>query len=397
MTKLSNIEKAILKPLLGAYERKNSSRRVIIGAQKYPDYDLNNIEKKKLFISGLDLLVKKGFISYEWEKFEKGNLVKRVILKEEKVNIVYNLLGEINQEDRVKAYLNELESYKAIVKSQWILEFLEDEVVFVSDKKKWSRVWPKTQDERREFMSLLCAIQDDGDISLRYLSSKLYSDSKKLERNYKAKLVSLAQKYIPLDLESDEVLDYLGIEMNPSEILFCGDMKYNLEGHVVNAGLHIYGTSINKKTVLAMDILKVGANRILTIENKATYYEYIKVKDPDELVVYIGGFFGRSSRVFLNKLKAKSHGDFYHWSDIDLGGLRIYRYLCEVLDLEIIPKFMSAKIYEEYRGVMADRLSEANLKAIRLMLNDPRMDALKSTIELVLQVGLRLEQEMIEL
>lgn len=35
---------------------------------------------------------------------------------------------------------------------------------------------------------------------------------------------------------------------------------------------------------------EVNANRIVTIENKAVYYEYIKTSNKDELVIYLGDF-----------------------------------------------------------------------------------------------------------
>ncbi|MCF8019380.1 MAG: DUF2220 domain-containing protein [Vallitaleaceae bacterium] len=397
MKKLSNIEKAILRPLLESFERKSGNRRVILAAEKFPEYDLNMLEKKKLFITGLDLLVGRDLIVYEWVKFEEGNLVKRVILKEEHVILAYELLGEMTQNQREQIYLSELDGYQKMVRNSWVKKFLDDEYKFISDYKKWSRLWPKTEGERQEFMKLLHSIQDEPDVSLRYLSSKLYGDSKRLEKNYRSKLISVARKYVPLELENDEILNYLGLEMNPSEILFCGDMKYRLKNHVIDAGIHIYGTSVNKETVIAMEILEVGSKKVLTIENKATYYEYIKIKREDELVIYLGGFFGKTSRLFLEKLEIAQIKEFYHWSDIDLGGFRIFRYLSNVLKVQVIPKMMNPKIYRQYKNSMHDPLSDANLMEIKSMLSDPVMAPLKATMEAVLDVGMRLEQEMIDL
>lgn len=55
------------------------------------------------------------------------------------------------------------------------------------------------------------------------------------------------------------------------------------------------------------------------------------------------------------------------------------------------------EIYMQALMSMHDPLSEANLMEIKSMLSDPVMAPLKATMEAVLDVGMRLEQEMIEL
>ena len=131
-----------------------------------------------------------------------------------------------------------------------------------------------------------------------------------------------------------------------------------------------------------MKNLKIkNANKILFIENKANYIDYIqnKIKD-NEFVIYHGGMYGPIKGLFFKKIYDASNEvlnelsnddsnkasnrlskniEFYHWSDIDIGGFKIFARLKRIIpslkpykmDVE---SFYSKKAYwknmsEDYR------------------------------------------------
>lgn len=76
-----------------------------------------------------------------------------------------------------------------------------------------------------------------------------------------------------------------------------------------------------------MKNLKIkNVNKILFIENKANYIDYIQNKKKDnEFVVYHGGMYGPiKGQFFKNIYEVAKNCEFYHWSDIDIGGFKIF-------------------------------------------------------------------------
>lgn len=397
--KLSTIEKSILNPLIDAYERKKEStnRRVIIKADKFNDYDLNHIERKKIFINAVQRLSDEGLIQFEWKRFEENNLLERIILVEDAILHIYEAVGRVTKDNRIKYYLEELSDYQQGIENKWLQEFFVDERRFINKNGRWSTIWPSEHERRVELVYLLKTVDKGCDTSMRYLSVRLYGDSKKIERDYKSKLLSITKKYISLNLEASELLDYVGVLVNPVEVLVYGPLTYCLDECEISLEPFIYGTSVNSATVEHMSELKLNIGRILTIENKATYYEFIKNAPEDVFVIYLGGFFGRTAAQFLAKLKNLDGVSFYHWSDIDLGGLRIYRYLMEILDGVVKPFGMDADIYIHYLegNVHTDIIPKAHLKEIKGMMDMPEMLLLRDTIKMILLYKRRLEQECI--
>lgn len=68
---------------------------------------------------------------------------------------------------------------------------------------------------------------------------------------------------------------------------------------------------------------------MITIENKANYesMEY----SGDTLYIYCHGFFSPKERRFLRRAEelAGPETEFLHWSDMDYGGIRIFRFMKE--------------------------------------------------------------------
>lgn len=399
--KLSKVEKSILIPLLDAYERKKEStnRRIIIKADKFKAYDLNHIEKKKIFISAVQRLSDEGLIQFEWKRFEENNLLERIILVEDAIFYIYEAVGRVTKENRIKYYLEELADYQKDNENEWLQDFLEDERKFINKNGRWSAIWPSEHEGRSELVCLLKIVDKGCNTSMRYLSVRLYGDSKKIERDYKSKLTSIAKKYISLNLDEGELLDFLGILVNPVEVLVYGPLTYCLDEREISLKPFVYGNSVNSATVEHMSELMLETNAVLTIENKATYYEFIKNAPKNVFVIYLGGFFGKTAAQFLIKLKELDGISFYHWSDIDLGGLRIYRYLMDILDGVVKPFGMGVDLYIYYieNNACVDIIPETHLKEIKEMMGMQEMVLLHDTMKMLLHHKRRLEQECIDI
>lgn len=80
-------------------------------------------------------------------------------------------------------------------------------------------------------------------------------------------------------LTDDEVLCSVGIVKAPELFDFCGNLTVNVRNQTFDFSPFIYGVTINSKTAAEMEIIDlVSVKRILFIENKANYLDYLNNK-----------------------------------------------------------------------------------------------------------------------
>ena len=97
-------------------------------------------------------------------------------------------------------------------------------------------------------------------------------------------------------------------------------------------------------------LLKLSAQPtlLLTIENYASFNRYVREIDNGGLVIYTGGFASAGVIEILKSVLgiADSTVPFFHWGDVDPGGLRIFRFLEENLPRKPRPHLMNRTIAE---------------------------------------------------
>jgi hypothetical protein len=84
----------------------------------------------------------------------------------------------------------------------------------------------------------------------------------------------------------------------------------------------------------------------MTIENKANYESMSYQKDT--LYLFCHGFFSPKERRFLAMLCqiADPDTEYFHWGDLDYGGICIFRFIQEELFPKLQPYRMGRKDYE---------------------------------------------------
>ena len=143
-----------------------------------------------------------------------------------------------------------------------------------------------------------------------------------------------------------------------------------------------------------MKNLKIkNATKIIWIENKANYIDYIKNKKADdEFIIYHGGMYSPIRGEFFKKIyNATNNMKFYHWSDIDLGGFKIFNRLQKIIP-ELQPYKMDKCAFysgEKYWKKMDTKYMEKleNLK------NDQNYEMFFDVIDAMLKTKCKLEQE----
>jgi hypothetical protein len=398
----AKIEQIVLNALLDRFERRKegSTRRVMLRPDQYVEYGLDYLVDKKTFHAAVINLASEGYIEIEWKHDQEGKNLSCVVLSRDYVLESYTYLGRLPKGTQNEEYLNELKGVLDNYHSEWIRDFIQDCITILEVDGKLSGSLSGDKKIRGDFYLLLKAVEEGVETSSRYLSTRLYGDSKTLERYHLSKLVTVAKKYLDLDLDKKKVLDFLGIQNHPTEILIKGDLSYRLgDGNVIETAMHTFGTSINAHAIQMMEPISLSCSRILTIENKATYYEYIKkAEEEEELVIYLGGYYGKATRDFLKKLRPIITPEipFYHWGDVDPGGLRFFISLCEILNRQVLPMRMDRETYLQYYSQELG-LTEDQLKKVEQLKSSPWAGVIEESIDVLLETKYRLEQERIPL
>ena len=129
------------------------------------------------------------------------------------------------------------------------------------------------------------------------------------------------------------------------------------------------------------------------IENKANYIDYIqKHQDKNEFVIYHGGMYSPIKKMFFEKIfKSNKNVKFYHWSDIDIGGFRIYHRLNEIIPT-LEPYKMDIDSYYEKREYWK-YMDENYINILEKMKDDKRYKIFNELILEMLKNKTKLEQE----
>lgn len=225
--------------------------------------------------------------------------------------------------------------------------------------------------------------------------------SKVFEKVYQGKILEVLKKspFYEEEMTVDELLEAHGILTYSQTLEWKGNLVYCLEeesggglGKKISTASNIFGTVINAQTLEhARPISMPGIKKILIIENKANY-ESMPYSE-DALYIYCHGFFSPKEVRFLKRIRdvAEKGTSYYHWGDMDYGGIRIFLYNERNIFPELEPYQMGEKDYEAcIQTGQGIGLSEEKRKKLEA-LDAGKLEGLK---EKILKTGLEMEQEM---
>ena len=201
---------------------------------------------------------------------------------------------------------------------------------------------------RRAFSAQVCTIWN-GIAQTKQSESKI-TPTKRFEKIYQSAVLSVLKQYSPLyeeGMSDEELLTAHGILTYAQTLEFKGAVSYRIDdGPAISTAAQIYGTMFNKQTLEnAVPISIVGIRQIMTIENKANY-EKMQFR-PDTLYIFCHGFFSPPERKFLSRVVALAGTDteYFHWGDMDYGGIRIFKFLQKNLFPKLKPWKMDVTDY----------------------------------------------------
>ena len=458
----SEYETEILSRLIEKYERSagfregSSTRRILLVMDKEPKLckTLEDPDNNRCFAASLRDLEDKGLVGFQWVRYEKNNLVDRIwlITEPQALEKTYQMLGrrpQIKILDELQAMISETIDHlqgREAAGISGIIDFLVDCREVLTNKKRIPAPFLDDIQSDRDllkFVEGLDSVSDDGgEIMERIMSSRLYGDSKYYEKNVKSKALALLRSVYKSSMGStseqdgvscDELMQQYGITRWPEILQFTGNIRVKLDGdhpvddkligdhlvdgHSVDGQLIDYSSqqfgaymnSLTLRHVTAVEVFET--KRLIFIENLANYIWYVSTKrKSDEVVIWHGGFLSPVREKWFRMLcEAGEKLKIFHWSDIDLGGFRIFAMLREKVAQSVMPMKMDVATLKQYsdrtipigddsadtgKSSQADSgRSDQYLASLSKLMDDPEYEVFHDVIKYMLENHVKLEQE----
>lgn len=324
-----------------------------------------------------------------------GNLIEAIWLNKDNVQNAYARVGRLDIKLIISNLINMLENISFT--QGWLVDYKNDAIKYMEEKHKINSLFPN--EFAQDILKVLKQIDSKEENLKRVLSIKCFGDSKYFEKNIEHILIRIIKKYLLKnenleEYNDDDILREAGISKYPEILEFCGDLEYYINNQKIEYKKETMGSYINSFNVEQMSQLKIfNANKIIFIENKANYVDYIQNKKKDnEFVVYHGGMYSPIKGEFFKKLyDAEKSAEFYHWSDIDIGGFRIFVKL-----KNIIPNLqeykMNVKEFYEKRQFWK-KMNPDYCKRLKSLKTDSRYIMFYDVIDAMIENNSKLEQE----
>lgn len=252
--------------------------------------------------------------------------------------------GMEDPRERQRQMLDCVQSWRKDVQEyDWILPYYDDLISRIESGKEVSEVG-----DENLFRCLNQVVKQDSFVWERVFSAHVLQDSKAFKREYKNKIFHILKEYSPYyveEMDMDELFDAHNIHSYAQTLEWKGPLCYTIDDEImIDSSVNRYGTMLNAQTIKhSLPTYLPGCKTIMTIENKANY-ENMSYRD-DVLYIYCHGYFSPKEVKFLKELLkiVDDTCEFYHWGDMDFGGICIYQFVKE----KLFPRLQPYKMDQE--------------------------------------------------
>jgi hypothetical protein len=259
-------------------------------------------------------------------------------------------------------------------------------------------------DFNRDLLAALVALDTvHEETPYRVFSVRTFNDSKTFEP-LKAALATLARRHNPGwdELTPEETLRELGLAPNPTHVFLYGPWRLiGAGGQVVTLdGFHpaVGVPSVMIAGVQRAEVDTKSVRRVVCVENLATFYELIRYEGDGLAALCLWGNPAPAVRHLLARLVETLPDEISLavWADLDFGGLNILAQLRKLISPRFAPYRMDAATLESHIR-WARPLTENDQRLLTRLQGYTSLADLQPVIEHMLERGLKLEQEAVQL
>lgn len=430
-------------------------RRILINFYEgeFKPYDYEDYEQKIYVHAVIQDLKKESLVDFSWVRGEEQHILHRVWLNLDRLEQAYDRAGLVSPKADAQAVLAATDSVQAdwlegsrATTAQaaiaWIGPFLDEVRDLLTRRQRLMTPLPAARDQAMlllEAIRLLIrlAVAGQTELAERVFSLQAYGDSKTFEQQVRPRFCSVLRRYLlpdllgdpssPLDdfeITDDELLSLIGLVRAPEIFEFSGPLLASRRNRRIDFSFFPACATVSSAELGGLCIeLPPVIRRILFVENRTNFHWLVQRRNQNEdwidtLIVYHGGCFSPAKGQFFQKLKdavaraeqpaEQSDGFFdpdseqvpdqqpvieiYHWGDIDLGGFLIFNRLKQAFFPQLLLWHMDRSDLLSNIG-QAQPISKAYADRLRRLLTNDCFQIFHPVIGLMLEKGVRLEQE----
>lgn len=410
---MKRYDERILNKLLDRYEgsllysgknQVNISIFVPIQKKILPEYFDESTLQFDIIHEQLEQLEEKGYIRLIWKNRKTGHILEKCELVLERTDEIYRLLRRKPRNKKEQEIRQICEQYKG--KAQELDQFL-DWILKRLDENGSIRKYVNME-EPEEFVRICELIwrilKNEKECFLREFSIRHFHDSKAAEKEIEKAvhiIVGFSADHQMAELHTEEVLEEFNIYRNPSWLMMKGTGYFHCGegGQISEINLKAFSGGIGLSN---QDIEKICWSReikpekILTIENLTSFHQWDPAKNKETVLgIYLGGYHNHIKRLFLQQLyDAYPDAEYYHFGDIDCGGFRIWKDLCQKTGIPFRTLCMDTQTYSGNLQYGRE-LTEQDRRYLAGMMADPFFEGQRELFQKMLKEGKKLEQECV--
>lgn len=402
----------ILNALLDIYERHDPRRpftraiRVRLDELDLPGYTSQlDPAPRQTANEQMRALEGRGFVRLAWLPGETGHLLDGVTLLPERAAGLFPWLGRPPVAAQAAA-LRELllgERFR-FADDDWRLRALDHTLAQLRTGKSPAPFALAHPDFNRDLLAALVALDTiREETPYRVFSVRTFNDSKAFEP-LKAALAILARRHGPGwgELAPEEALVELGLTPNPTHVYLFGPWRLvTAAGQVVT--LEGFHPAVGLPTTMVARVQRVeidaaAMKRVVCVENLASFYELIRYAGDGLAALCLWGNPAPAVRHLLARLIGTLPEDIplQVWADLDYGGLNILAQLRKLISPRFAPYRMDAATLDAHTR-WARPLTENDRRLLARLQGRASLADLQPVIEHMLERGLKLEQEAVQL
>lgn len=341
----------LLLKLLDAWQRNPDREykvRLPITITRAPQYFAAVLpDQKDDLHAGLQEAAATGAVTLEWGKGFESHILKRLTLEDGPglADYLGCTLAASQANTARLVFEREVSGHE-----QWIKDFVQHLL------DKWGRnrnAFGLAPGETIQTCHLIRALEAvaagrQRNMDMRTFSVREFGDSKVFE-GMQTKFVAVWKHYHPTDLDTDELLETLGLVKFPHPLLLKGQITLHLTTRDLDCRCIEPFVGLPPQSIRGISTAELPTY-VITIENLASFNRYAAELHDHGLVVYTAGFPTPGVADFLQMLDKclPATVPFFHWGDMDEGGLKICAFVQELLQRPLQPHLMTPDLLEHF-------------------------------------------------
>lgn len=349
-------------------------------------------------------LEQKELLKIAWKKGKEGHIIEKVLLNTSHIEWAYIYLGRTPKKENESRCLKILEAWASKSRETPVLRafvfYAKQRIQAGKTVKEFVDI--SDSDRMERILSALFLIENNEESCyIREFSIRHFGDSKAFAE-ISGVIGKIMRRFRPefADMNTDAILSEYRIYKTPDYVYLKGEGTLVstekespvMELPLLKQGIGISGADIKNIRICGIENVK----RVITIENLTTFFRW---HEEGSLIIYLGGYHNSVRRELLRMVYREiPDARYLHFGDIDIGGFRIYRDLCEKTQIPFQTYHMGIRELETYERC-TKKLTKNDKKDLRRLIEKEMKEKGENleVLRYMQQKEVKLEQEAVRI